>query len=105
MISGPATKIRLVRCPKCWKLLPEVAGIPLYQCGGCGVFLRAKNHGNSTKTTPSGSHETGSVQRNELVHVSENEESSSSSREAIPSSRGECSLNKEHSPLEEENVL
>ena len=40
MISGPATKIRLVRCPKCWKLLPEVAGIPLYQCGGCGVFLR-----------------------------------------------------------------
>ena len=60
-------------------------------------FLHAaKNHGNSTKTTPSGSHETGSVQRNELVHVSENEESSSSSREAIPSSTGECSLNKEN---------
>lgn len=40
MISGTATKFRLVKCPKCRKLLPEVAEFPVYQCGGCGVFLR-----------------------------------------------------------------
>ena len=96
MISGTTTKIRLVRCPKCRKLLPKVTKFPLNQCDGCGMFLRAKNHGKNTKTTPSDSHEIGYVQRNGLVHVSANEESSSSSQEAIPSSPRKYSLNKEN---------
>lgn len=44
-------KIRLVRCPKCLKLLPEMADVPMYQCGWCGVILRAKNHNISNQTS------------------------------------------------------
>ncbi|KAF8380095.1 hypothetical protein HHK36_027565 [Tetracentron sinense] len=36
-------KVRVVRCPKCDNLLPELPDYPLYQCGGCGAVLRAKN--------------------------------------------------------------
>lgn len=38
-------KVRLVRCPKCENLLPEVTDFSVYQCGGCGTVLRAKNKG------------------------------------------------------------
>lgn len=38
-------KVRLVRCPKCENLLPEVTDFSVYQCGGCGAVLRAKNKG------------------------------------------------------------
>ncbi|XP_071735909.1 uncharacterized protein [Rutidosis leptorrhynchoides] len=40
MSESPA-KVRLVRCPKCENLLPEVTEYALYQCGGCGAVLRA----------------------------------------------------------------
>lgn len=33
-------KVRLVRCPKCENLLPEVTDYSVYQCGGCGAVLR-----------------------------------------------------------------
>ena len=59
-------------------------------------FLRAKNHGNNTKTTLPDSHETGFAQRNELMHGYANKESSSSSIKAIPSFTGRFSLNKEN---------
>ncbi|KAK7843603.1 protein enhanced disease resistance 4 [Quercus suber] len=32
-------KLRLVRCPKCENLLPELADYSVYQCGGCGAVL------------------------------------------------------------------
>ncbi|XP_022757515.1 protein ENHANCED DISEASE RESISTANCE 4-like [Durio zibethinus] len=37
-----STKVRLVLCPKCENLLPELADYSVYQCGGCGAVLRAK---------------------------------------------------------------
>ncbi|KAA0048908.1 DUF3133 domain-containing protein [Cucumis melo var. makuwa] len=37
-----SAKLRLVRCPKCENLLPELADYSVYQCGGCGTVLRAK---------------------------------------------------------------
>ncbi|KAJ1414696.1 putative zinc-ribbon domain, plant [Sesbania bispinosa] len=40
-----STKVRLVRCPKCENLLPELADYSVYQCGGCGAVLRAKHKG------------------------------------------------------------
>ncbi|XP_023539841.1 uncharacterized protein LOC111800397 [Cucurbita pepo subsp. pepo] len=40
-MSG-SSKLRLVRCPKCENLLPELADYSVYQCGGCGTILRAK---------------------------------------------------------------
>ncbi|KAL3517265.1 hypothetical protein ACH5RR_024167 [Cinchona calisaya] len=36
-------KVRLVRCPKCENLLPELPDYSVYKCGGCGAVLRAKN--------------------------------------------------------------
>ncbi|XP_038709026.1 uncharacterized protein LOC120003938 isoform X2 [Tripterygium wilfordii] len=38
-----STSVRLVRCPKCENLLPELADYSVYQCGGCGAVLRANN--------------------------------------------------------------
>ncbi|RDX71987.1 Protein ENHANCED DISEASE RESISTANCE 4, partial [Mucuna pruriens] len=40
-----SAKVRLVRCPKCQNLLPELADYSVYQCGGCGAVLRAKHKG------------------------------------------------------------
>lgn len=36
-------KVRLVRCPKCENLLPEVTDFSVYQCGGCGAVLRCNS--------------------------------------------------------------
>ncbi|KAL5156213.1 Protein ENHANCED DISEASE RESISTANCE 4 [Glycine soja] len=44
-MSDSANKVRLVRCPKCQNLLPELADYSVYQCGGCGAVLRAKHKG------------------------------------------------------------
>lgn len=38
MAEGP--KVRLVRCPKCDNLLPELPDYSVYKCGGCGAVLR-----------------------------------------------------------------
>ncbi|KAI3831171.1 hypothetical protein MKW92_047309, partial [Papaver armeniacum] len=38
--GGGGGKVRLVRCPKCRVLLPELPNVPLYKCGGCGATLR-----------------------------------------------------------------
>lgn len=32
--------VRLVRCPKCGKLLSEVTGFKIYRCGGCNATLQ-----------------------------------------------------------------
>ncbi|URE15753.1 hypothetical protein MUK42_11631 [Musa troglodytarum] len=40
--EGLGSKVRVVRCPKCEKLLPEVANFAVYRCGGCGATLQAK---------------------------------------------------------------
>ena len=33
-------QIRVVRCPKCDKLLPELPNYSVYVCGGCGATLQ-----------------------------------------------------------------
>lgn len=33
-------KVRLVRCPKCENLLPQLNDYSVYQCGGCGAVLQ-----------------------------------------------------------------
>ncbi|WOL08291.1 hypothetical protein Cni_G17044 [Canna indica] len=40
--EGFGAKVRVVRCPKCEKLLPELANFLVYRCGGCGATLQAK---------------------------------------------------------------
>ncbi|KAL2336149.1 hypothetical protein Fmac_010595 [Flemingia macrophylla] len=39
-------KLRLVRCPKCQNVLPELANYTVYQCGGCDTVLRGKLKGS-----------------------------------------------------------
>lgn len=41
-MADKTAKVRLVRCPKCENLLPELADYSVYQCGGCGAVLRGK---------------------------------------------------------------
>ncbi|XVF33198.1 hypothetical protein REPUB_Repub17cG0147900 [Reevesia pubescens] len=45
-----STKVRLVWCPKCENLLPELADYSVYQCGGCGAVLRAKIRNSEADT-------------------------------------------------------
>ncbi|KAL5859571.1 hypothetical protein ACOSQ4_000867 [Xanthoceras sorbifolium] len=45
-----STKVRLVRCPKCENLLPELADYCVYQCGGCGAVLRAEDKNREVDT-------------------------------------------------------
>ncbi|KAG5036875.1 hypothetical protein JHK86_017715 [Glycine max] len=40
-----STKLRLVRCPKCQNVLPELANYTIYQCGACNTVLRGKPKG------------------------------------------------------------
>lgn len=35
--------VRVVRCPNCENLLPEVTDFSVYQCGGCGAVLRCNS--------------------------------------------------------------
>ncbi|PHU28182.1 hypothetical protein BC332_00275 [Capsicum chinense] len=44
-MAEASSNVRLVRCPKCGNLLPELHDFSVYQCGGCGTVLRAKNKG------------------------------------------------------------
>ena len=42
MATGLTAKIRLVKCPRCRRLLPELPDIPVYKCGGCDAILVGK---------------------------------------------------------------
>ncbi|URE10929.1 hypothetical protein MUK42_04074 [Musa troglodytarum] len=48
VMASTVPPFRIVRCPRCKKLLTEFANVPMYQCGGCGTTLRAKLY-NATR--------------------------------------------------------
>ncbi|KAL5204111.1 hypothetical protein ABZP36_008982 [Zizania latifolia] len=81
-----AHKLRFVRCPGCHQLLVEYPSIPVYQCGGCGAVLRAKNRVVPAVDTNTGSGEqdgfsnspTGDPQNSELICTGEQKISPSS---------------------------
>ncbi|KAF5947742.1 hypothetical protein HYC85_013699 [Camellia sinensis] len=86
MASQLPTNFRLVRCGRCNHVLPEFANIPVYQCGGCGTILQAKNRKNDTKGTGSLIHETDAAQKYELEQASEDRETGSlRQEESLPS--------------------
>ncbi|KAF8402469.1 hypothetical protein HHK36_010554 [Tetracentron sinense] len=82
MTSRP-TKVRLVRCPKCRQLLPELPSLPVYKCGGCGIVLRAKICIEGGKNVGSGTPEIGLAKKNEPEHDSGDNKSGSSSQKTI----------------------
>ncbi|ERN04209.1 uncharacterized protein LOC18432362 isoform X1 [Amborella trichopoda] len=59
-------RVRLVYCPNCHHLLPELPNIPVYQCGGCGTTLQAKN-GALPALTSSKAIEDNSTQNQSIV--------------------------------------
>ncbi|XP_028782266.1 uncharacterized protein LOC114738391 isoform X2 [Neltuma alba] len=67
-----ATKLRLVRCPKCRLLLPELPHYNVYKCGGCGTTLQAKRRKSDDVNSESSSHESEKTPRNSSDLVSEN---------------------------------
>ncbi|XP_049344042.1 uncharacterized protein LOC125808380 [Solanum verrucosum] len=77
MSNQTTTKVRFVRCPKCQLVLPELADIPVYKCGGCGTILQAKNR----KRAPTKN------------NVLDQNEISSASEEACPPLKGDSSRN------------
>uniref|UniRef100_A0A0D9VTP9 Uncharacterized protein n=1 Tax=Leersia perrieri TaxID=77586 RepID=A0A0D9VTP9_9ORYZ len=42
MANVSTGRLRLVRCPKCYNVLPEPPNASVYMCGGCNTILRAK---------------------------------------------------------------
>ncbi|CAN6810063.1 unnamed protein product [Brassica oleracea] len=53
MASRLGQRVRLVKCPKCLKILQEDEDVPVYQCGGCSAILQAKRRSTAPKTAPS----------------------------------------------------
>ncbi|KAI9102223.1 hypothetical protein K1719_023733 [Acacia pycnantha] len=66
-----ATKLRLVRCPKCRLLLPELPHYDVYKCGGCSATLQAKRRKSEEVNSESSSHESKKTPRNSSGLVSE----------------------------------
>ncbi|KAJ0989315.1 hypothetical protein J5N97_007671 [Dioscorea zingiberensis] len=73
---GGGAKVRVVKCPKCEKLLPELANFTVYKCGGCNATLQAKKPAavmEASLEDPDG----------EKVKKSENLESSSNKKRVV----------------------
>ncbi|XP_019192170.1 PREDICTED: protein ENHANCED DISEASE RESISTANCE 4-like isoform X2 [Ipomoea nil] len=50
MANVVKSQVRLVRCPKCRKVLEEPTESIVYKCGGCDTVLQAKKRKNNTST-------------------------------------------------------
>ncbi|XP_022993010.1 protein ENHANCED DISEASE RESISTANCE 4-like isoform X2 [Cucurbita maxima] len=83
MATGLTAKIRLVKCPRCHRLLPELPDIPVYKCGGCDAILVAKSRRESSHDTELGSQNRDSAQRREVGPLSVERQPSISNHEAI----------------------
>ncbi|XP_057482934.1 uncharacterized protein LOC130769712 [Actinidia eriantha] len=84
-MAGEVTaKLRLVRCPGCRGILPELA--PVFQCARCGTVLQAKKRKNETTDAGSQIQETNITLKNELENVSDSKEAQSLSQEETTSS-------------------
>lgn len=87
--ENSSSKLRLVRCPKCENLLPELQNVPVYQCGGCGAVLQAKKQ----LVVSSGISSNGSSEKSvEVVGI-----------EKLDEKRGDFDLGKETSDLGSNN--
>ncbi|KAJ0435228.1 putative zinc-ribbon domain, plant, protein enhanced disease resistance 4 [Helianthus annuus] len=69
MSESPA-KVRLVRCPKCENLLPEVTDYAVYQCGGCGAVLRGNKRMDSGVSSEKSGDETDAIPNKSVRNTS-----------------------------------
>ncbi|KMT10266.1 hypothetical protein BVRB_5g120230 [Beta vulgaris subsp. vulgaris] len=82
MANQQHPKARLVKCPKCARILPEPKHVPLYTCGGCGTILQAKHYKGKNESLSQGSNGQPIEQSNGINHSSDGGESSGSSRKS-----------------------
>ncbi|KAL5223484.1 hypothetical protein ABZP36_010123 [Zizania latifolia] len=87
-----AHKVRFVRCPGCLQLLVEYPSIPVYQCGGCGAVLRAKNRAASTVSTNTESGEQKGFSNNLLGDPQDNKLICTDGQKIAPSSDAQSSV-------------
>lgn len=87
-MASNAPKVRIVRCPKCFKLLPELAGISVYQCGKCGAILTAKKRKEDLQSANSDTLQN-LAQKTEHDDDSEDKDSTCSSQKALSCSTDE----------------
>ncbi|XP_062092297.1 uncharacterized protein LOC133798117 [Humulus lupulus] len=88
MASECTTKVRLVRCPKCRLVLPELPEFNVYKCGGCGATLQAKSRG--TRSVVSSLNVADAARENQTSRVCEDKEPESGNKEVLPGPE-ECS--------------
>lgn len=82
MTSQSISKIRLVKCPKCGKVLPELSNVPVYLCGGCDAVLQVKRSKNGANDPGLQIHEMDTSQKNEVQHDFEDMETREEANEA-----------------------
>ncbi|CAH2074046.1 unnamed protein product [Thlaspi arvense] len=92
MASQTGQRVRLVKCPKCLKILQEDEDVPVYQCGGCSAILQAKRRSIAPNTTPSSGETEGAIASEPRSEPETNNVSSSSRQDTVlPSSPGRSS--------------
>ncbi|ESQ40434.1 hypothetical protein EUTSA_v10013098mg [Eutrema salsugineum] len=91
MASQTGQRVRLVKCPKCLKILQEDEDVPVYQCGGCSAILQAKRRSITPNTTPSAGETEGAQASEPRSNQPETNNVSTSSRQdtVLPSSPGQ----------------
>ncbi|XP_039001129.1 protein ENHANCED DISEASE RESISTANCE 4-like isoform X2 [Hibiscus syriacus] len=102
-----SNKVRLVRCPKCENLLPELADYSVYQCGGCGAVLRAKFRNREADSSSEKSKEDrlGGVSSKSQVPLEKGIVKSSDTSDAdVKSSAGSLRCDHQTDAEKEENV-
>ncbi|KAL5711477.1 hypothetical protein ACHQM5_021927 [Ranunculus cassubicifolius] len=82
-MASAVPKIRIVRCPKCLKLLTELENVPVYRCGGCDTTLKAKKRKEVQKSESSKAHNHIPAQKIEERYDSEENDSANSSQRAL----------------------
>lgn len=89
------TKIRLVRCPRCRKVLEEPTEVPVYECGGCGTKLQAKKLDTTSQRL-----EENSSGKRKMEQLSDDQEASSSSyQQLVVNPIDEPDRNSDHNDL------
>lgn len=69
--EGFGAKVRVVRCPRCEKLLPELANFSFYRCGSCGATLQAKTPSADSGGSPESTKGESAKYLEVLDHVTE----------------------------------
>ncbi|XP_071705789.1 uncharacterized protein [Rutidosis leptorrhynchoides] len=103
MLNAP---VRLVRCPRCRKLLQEPLEVLVYECGGCGTKLQVKKRRNDIVDTTSQKPEDDSSGKQIMKQLSNDHEASSSSnnQQLVVNSINEQNRNSDHNDLPSSNI-